>query len=101
MAADIGRGQALTIAPETYFFLLGYDKVFEQKAYLEFVSGEQASGVGLQDANGTGVKLSGLQAEYPREIMVLLNYTNVAAPSANWVDMYQPVTGIILKWDTD
>jgi hypothetical protein len=90
-----------TVAPETYFFLLGYDKVFEQKAYLEFVSGEQASGIGLQDANGTGVKLSGLQAEYPREIMVLLNYTNVAAPSASWVDMYQPVTGTVLKWETD
>jgi|TARA_R110002074_G_scaffold1973_5_gene11904 hypothetical protein len=55
--------------PETYFFVLGYDKVFETKAYLEFASGEQSTGVGLQDANGTAVKLAGVQAEYPREIL--------------------------------
>lgn len=54
--------------PETYYFMLGYDKVFETKAYLEFASGEQSSGVGLQDANGTAIKLSGVHAEYPREL---------------------------------
>lgn len=97
-----------TEVPATYFFLLGYDKVFEKKAYLEFSTGEQASGIGLQDANGTAVKLSGTQAEYPREIMVLLNYTNVAAPSGGtYVDMYQPVPynpgpgGAISAWQTE
>ena len=62
-----------TVAPETYFFILGYDKVFEKKAYLEFSSGEQTTGVGLQDANGTAVKLAGVHAEYPREAMIIVN----------------------------
>lgn len=66
-------------APETYFFVLGYDKVFEKKAYLEFASGEQTTGVGLQDANGTAVKLAGVHAEYPREIMIVVNSTNTIA----------------------
>lgn len=94
--------------PETYFFLLGWDKVFEEKAYLEFTSGEQSTGVALQDANGTLIKLNGVQSEYPREIMILLNYTNAAIPSApNWVDMYQelpyaPGPGSITSaWQTD
>ena len=87
--------------PETYFFLLGYDKVFEDKAYLEFSSGEQSSGKGLQEANGTVVKMVGIQAEYPREIMVVINNTNVAVASATWIDMFQPVTGVTLLWQTD
>ena len=57
-----------SLIPETYFFVLGYDKVFENKAYLEFASGEQSTGVALQDANGTAIKLAGVQAEYPREL---------------------------------
>tara|TARA_R100001443_G_C3333468_1_gene172854 strand:+ start:117 stop:773 length:657 start_codon:yes stop_codon:yes gene_type:complete len=91
--------------PETYFFLLGYDKVFEKKAYMEFSSGEQSTGVALQDANGTAVKLSGVGAEYPREILVILNYTGAPIiPSVGYVDMYQPAaTGqsIIDPWQTD
>jgi len=94
--------------PETYFFLLGWDKVFEEKAYLEFVSGEQSTGVSLQDANGTQIKLGGVQSEYPREIMVLINNTNVAAPSGGiYVDMYQPTPlvpgpgNIISTWHTE
>jgi len=86
--------------PETYFFLIGYDKVFEDKAYLEFASGEQTTGMGLQDANGTLVKLAGIQAEYPREALVLINNTNVAAPAANLIDMFQATTGPVLAWTT-
>jgi|TARA_B110000444_G_scaffold161698_1_gene151097 hypothetical protein len=84
--------------PETYFFIIGYDKVFEDKAYLEFASGEQTTGMGLQDANGTLVKLAGIQAEYPREALVLINNTNVAAPAANLIDFYQASTGSVLAW---
>jgi hypothetical protein len=87
--------------PETYFFLIGYDKVFEDKAYLEFASGEQTTGMGLQDANGTLVKLAGVQAEYPREALILINNTNAANAAANLIDMYQPSTGATLAWYTD
>tara|TARA_R110002074_G_scaffold294532_3_gene466141 strand:+ start:4613 stop:5287 length:675 start_codon:yes stop_codon:yes gene_type:complete len=90
--------------PETYFFLLGYDKVFESTAYLEFSSGEQSTGVGLQDANGTLVKLAGIHAEYPREVLVKLSSTNAAQSSAasdDWIDMFQPATGTTKAWTTD
>ena len=49
----------------TYKFVLGYDQIFESSAYLEFTSGEEATGLALQDANGTNVTLTGEQAEYP------------------------------------
>ena len=78
-----------TIAPETYFFILGYDKVFEKKAYLEFASGEQTTGVGLQDANGTAVKLAGVHAEYPREIMIIVNSTNTTQDNTTLHDNVQ------------
>ena len=52
----------------TYKFVLGYDEIFEKTAYMEFASGEMTTGIGLQDANGTLVKLSGEQGEYPLEI---------------------------------
>ena len=80
-----------TTDPETYFFILGYDKVFEDKAYLEFASGEQATGVGLQDANGTAVKLAGMMAEYPREALVMVNNTGAAYAGAlsDFIDLYQ------------
>ena len=68
-----------TPIPETYFFVLGFDKVFEEKAYLEFSSGEQSTGVGLQDANGTAIKLAGVQAEYPRELNVLTGGVTMTA----------------------
>tara|TARA_R100001443_G_scaffold111771_2_gene124830 strand:- start:469 stop:1131 length:663 start_codon:yes stop_codon:yes gene_type:complete len=88
--------------PETYFFILGYDKVFEDKAYLEFASGEQTTGVALQDANGTAVKLAGVHAEYPREATVAIKSTAGAPASgtANTIDMYQPVVGTTLMWIT-
>jgi hypothetical protein len=90
--------------PETYFFILGYDKVFERMAYLEFASGEQSSGVALQDANGTAVKLAGVHAEYPREAFVALKDT-AGAPGTGTVgkiDMYQlsGFTAITDMWIT-
>jgi len=89
------------VAPETYFFILGYDKVFEKKAYLEFASGEQATGIGLQDANGTAIKLAGVHAEYPREALLVVNNTNVSVASATWIEMMQATTGTTLAWTTD
>ena len=53
--------------PETYKFVLGYDEIFQKTAYMEFTSGEQSTGVGLQDANGTQITLTGQQGEYPLE----------------------------------
>lgn len=54
--------------PSTYFFALGWDQVFGKDAFLEFASGEMSTGVGLQDPNGTAIKLSGRMGEYPYEI---------------------------------
>ncbi len=51
----------------TYMFVLGWDEIFEETAYMEFSSGEQTTGVGLQDANGTAITLTTQQGEYPRE----------------------------------
>jgi hypothetical protein len=85
-------------APETYFFILGYDKVFEKKAYLEFTSGEQSTGVGLQDANGTAIKLTGVHAEYPREAILVVSAANADPGTSNCIDFWQPVTGITKAW---
>ena len=90
-----------TSAPETYFFILGYDKVFEKKAFMEFSSGEQTTGVGLQDANGTQVKLAGVHAEYPREALVVVSAANVNPGNAGQIDLYQPVTGVTLSWSSN
>lgn len=87
-----------TVAPETYFFILGYDKVFEKKAFMEFSSGEQTTGVGLQDANGTQVKLVGVHAEYPREALVVVSSANADPGTAGAIDLYQAVTGVTLAW---
>ena len=54
--------------PQTYFFVLGWDNIFTKDAYLEFTSGEMQTGLALQDANGTLVKLAGVHGEYPREL---------------------------------
>jgi|TARA_R100001530_G_scaffold28913_1_gene22844 hypothetical protein len=61
--ADTGVGAP----PPTYHFCIGYDEVFSPDAFLEFSSGEQNTGSGLQDPNETVVKLKGFMAEYPRE----------------------------------
>jgi hypothetical protein len=90
-----------TADPETYFFILGYDKVFEKKAYLEFSSGEQTTGMGLQDANGTLIKLVGEAAEYPREAMVLVGAGTSSASTSNVIDLYQPSAGVTNAWTSD
>jgi hypothetical protein len=89
------------VAPETYFFILGYDKVFEKKAFLEFSSGEQTTGVALQDANGTQVKLAGVHAEYPREALVVISAANVNPANAGQIDLYQTVTGVTNAWSSN
>jgi len=53
---------------ETYKFILGWDEIFEETAYMEFTSGEQGTGTGLQTANGTLITLTTQQGEYPREV---------------------------------
>lgn len=88
--------------PETYFFILGYDKVFEEKAYLEFTSGEQASGVGLQDSNGTAIKLQGFGAEYPREAIIVLDPDGTGVPGAGYILMTHITPGCkTCLWSTD
>tara|TARA_R100000231_G_scaffold42707_2_gene37279 strand:+ start:2760 stop:3344 length:585 start_codon:yes stop_codon:yes gene_type:complete len=59
---------------ETYKFVLGYDQIFEKTGYLEFTSGEQSTGVALQDANGTAITLTGQQGEYPIEYTGTITY---------------------------
>ena len=97
-----------TDAPETYFFILGYDKVFEKKAYMEFSSGEQTTGMGLQDANGTAVKLAGVHAEYPREALVLVNGNGVGVDYASgsgtltgFFNLYQTTPGVTAAWTSE
>jgi hypothetical protein len=53
-------------SPTTYHFVMGYDEIFTHDAYVEFQSGEQNTGQGLQDANETVLKFYCKQAEYPR-----------------------------------
>ncbi len=53
------------VAAHTYFFVLGYDEIFKGDSYLDFVSGEETTGVALQDANGAQVALAGDAAMYP------------------------------------
>ena len=55
---------------DPYYFVLGWDSIFTKNAYLEFASGEMNTGLALQDANGTLVKLAGKQAKYPIEATV-------------------------------
>lgn len=59
---------------ETYKFVLGFDEIFEETAYMEFTTGEQTTGVALQDANGTQITLTTQMGEYPRE------YTGASVP---------------------
>ena len=52
---------------ETYEFVLGWDEIFEETAYMEFTTGTETTGVGLQDANGTAIVITTQMGEYPRE----------------------------------
>jgi len=51
----------------TYKFILGYDEIFENDAYLDFSSAEESTGSALQDANGVTVTLAGDAALFPAE----------------------------------
>jgi len=62
----------------TYKFILGYDEVFKETAYLDFTTGEEQTGVALQDANGAQVTLSGDSAMYP------LGYSGVMTAGATY-----------------
>jgi hypothetical protein len=53
--------------PATYKFVLGWDEIFDETAYMEFTSGAEATGMALQDANGTLITITTQQGEYPRE----------------------------------
>lgn len=53
---------------ENLYFVLGWDEIFDETAYMEFTSGEQASGIALSDANGTLIKLTTQQGEFPRAL---------------------------------
>jgi hypothetical protein len=68
--------------PSTYFFLLGWDQIFGKEAFLEFASGEMGTGVALQDANGTAIKLSGRHGEYPLEIAAVADVANASSASS-------------------
>ena len=68
---------------------------------MEFASGEQTTGMGLQDANGCTVKLAGIHAEYPRELLLVVGTGTSSAATAGTIDMWQPVIGTTLAWNTD
>mgnify|MGYP001259832511 CR=1 FL=1 len=89
-ADDCGDPTADPAVPaSTYFFVLGYDEIFESTAYMEFASGEMTSGVGLQDASGTLVKLSGEQGEYPCELdMSNVSMTDPTTGSGTYTDAW-------------
>ena len=68
---------------------------------MEFASGEQSTGKALQEANGTVIKLAGIHAEYPRELLLLVGSGTSSAATAGTIDMWQPSAGITLAWSTD
>ena len=77
-----------TTTPATYHFVLGYDQIFETNAYLDFVSGEETTGVALQDANGAQVALGGEAAMYPIGLLV----------GTGGVQFTQASAGVELAW---
>ena len=74
---------------DPYYFVLGWDSVFTKNAFLEFASGEMNTGVGLQDQNGTLVKLSGKQAKYPIEATVEI-VADGGTDAGDKVTLFQP-----------
>ena len=74
---------------DPYYFVLGWDSIFTKNAYLEFASGEMNTGLALQDANGTLVKLAGKQAKYPIEATVEI-VADGGTDDAAKVTLYQP-----------
>lgn len=75
-ADDCGDPDATptAIPARTYHFVLGYDEIFKDDSYLDFVSGEETTGVALQDANGAQIALAGDAAMYP--IGLLYDYSS-------------------------
>jgi hypothetical protein len=88
----------LPIMPTPLYYILGYDKVFEDKAYLQFSEGEQETGLDLQDANGTRVVLKGIGAQFPYPVRIKINNDNTNATTNGYMDFWQPVTGTELTW---
>ena len=74
---------------DPYYFVLGWDSIFTKNAYLEFASGEMNTGLALQDANGTLVKLAGKQAKYPIEATVEI-VADSGTDDAAKVTLFQP-----------
>ena len=70
-----------TPTANTYHFVLGYDEVFKYDAYLDFVSGEETTGVALQDANGAQIALAGDAAMFPAELLVGTGGVKITAPT--------------------
>lgn len=68
--------------PETYMFILGYDEIFKADSYLDFRTGEEATGVALQDANGAQVTLGGNAAMYPLGYGGAVTASDPADPTA-------------------
>jgi hypothetical protein len=64
----------------TYKFVLGWDEIFEETAYMEFTSGAETTGMALQDANGTLVTITTQQGEYPREYTGAVDVLPFVAP---------------------
>tara|TARA_R110002020_G_scaffold463750_1_gene683978 strand:+ start:324 stop:971 length:648 start_codon:yes stop_codon:yes gene_type:complete len=95
---------ATDASEDNYFFVLGWDKIFTKNAYLEFTSGEMSSGLALQDANGTAVKLAGIQGEYPRELKmdatpVVTGIFSSNAPASGFVNVsYADASLTDSKW---
>lgn len=71
-------------SPLTYKFVLGYDEIFKGTAYLDFTTGEEQTGVALQDANGCQVTLSGDAAMYPLGYSGAMSQAAGAAYTAAW-----------------
>ena len=77
-------GGSAAVPAKTYHFVLGYDEIFKTDSYLDFVSGEETTGVALQDANGAQIALAGDAAMYPIGL-------NVGTTSGT-VQIVQPAT---------
>ena len=97
-ALDEFDNYTIPIMPTPLYFILGWDKIFEDKAFLSFDEGDQETGLDLQDANGTRVVLKGVGAEIPRSARVKINNNNTNANTTNTIDLWQPVTGAELTW---
>lgn len=95
---DYRDESGLPVMPTPLYYILGYDKIFEDKAYLQFAEGEQETGLDLQDANGTRVLLKGIGGQFPFPARVKLHNDNTNYNTNGYIDFWQPVTGTELTW---